>query len=51
MTSVDQDQPAHTCRLTWIGTGHIVVKNNLMNLKANSVDPDLIARITVRPRS
>jgi hypothetical protein len=34
-TSVDPDQPAHPCRLIWICTGCILVRNNLMNKKVN----------------
>jgi hypothetical protein len=38
-TSVDPDQPAHLCHLIRIYTGRILVRNNRMNQKANSVDP------------
>jgi hypothetical protein len=37
---VDPDQPALVCQLIWIYTGHFLVRNNLMNQKANSVDTD-----------
>ena len=36
-TSVDPDQLAHPCHLIWICTGRILVRNNLMNQKANSL--------------
>jgi hypothetical protein len=57
-TSVDPDQPAHLCHLFRIWTGHILVRNNLMNQKVNSVDPDHKAQMchmiwiyTVRPHN
>jgi hypothetical protein len=53
VTSLDPDQSEHPshliwiyswqtqfiCQLIWIYAGHILVKNYLMNLKADSVDP------------
>ena len=44
-TSVNPDQPAHPCHLIWIFTGYIFVRNNLMNKKANSLDPEQMAEI------
>jgi hypothetical protein len=41
LTSIDRDW----CCLIWICTGCILVKNNLMNLKVNSLDPDQTAPI------
>jgi hypothetical protein len=43
-TSGDPDQLVHPSHLIWIYTGHILVRNNLINLKANSVDPDQMAQ-------
>jgi hypothetical protein len=43
--SVDPDQLAHLCHLILICNGHILVRNNLMNLKVNSVDPDQTAQM------
>jgi hypothetical protein len=40
LTSVDADQPAHPCSPIWICTGRILVRNNLINQKENSLDPD-----------
>jgi hypothetical protein len=42
-TSVDSDQPAHSCHLIRICTGHILVRNNLVNHRTNSLDPDQMA--------
>jgi hypothetical protein len=39
-SSVDPDQLAHLCCLIWICTSGSLVTNNLMNQKANSLDPD-----------
>jgi hypothetical protein len=57
-TSLDSDQLAHPCCLIWICTGRILVRNNLMNQKANSLDSDqtawmcrLIRISTVCPRN
>jgi hypothetical protein len=47
LTSVDPDHLAHLCCLIWICFGHILIRNNRMNLKADSVDPDLLAH-TIR---
>ena len=46
VTSVDPDQLLHMYYLIWICTGHTLVRNNLMNKKANILDPDQTARIT-----
>lgn len=42
-TSVDPDQLAHQCHLIRIWTGRNLIKNNLMNKKTNSLDPDQTA--------
>jgi hypothetical protein len=42
--SVDSDQLANSCCLIWICTGRILVRNNLMNQKANILDPDQMAQ-------
>jgi hypothetical protein len=47
VTSVDPDQLAH---LIWIYTRRILVRNNLMNQNANSLDPNQTAQ-TVRNRN
>jgi hypothetical protein len=38
LTSVDQYQPSNLWCLLWICTNHILVRNNLKKLSANSVD-------------
>lgn len=40
-TIVDPDQSAHTFCPSWIYTVCFLLSNNLMNLRANIVDPDL----------
>jgi hypothetical protein len=57
-TSVDPDQPAHSCHLVRICTGRILARNNQTNQSANSVDPVQTVRIcrliwiyTVRPHN
>jgi hypothetical protein len=57
-TSVNPNQLAHPYHPIWICTGRILVRNNLMNLKANCVDPDQMAQMcqliwiyNVRPRN
>lgn len=42
-TSVDPDQSAHPWHLIRIYTVRFLVRNNLINLKATSVDPDQTA--------
>jgi hypothetical protein len=37
--------PAHLSRLIWICTGRMLVRNNLINQKANSADPDQTCRL------
>jgi hypothetical protein len=44
-TIVYPDQLAHPCRLIWICPGIILVRNNLLNEEANSLDPDQMARM------
>jgi hypothetical protein len=44
VNSVDPDQLAYSCHLIRICTGLILV-NNLMNQKANRLDPDQMARM------
>jgi hypothetical protein len=41
-TSVDPDQPAYPCCLIRICTVRFLVRNNLINQKVNSADPDHI---------
>jgi hypothetical protein len=43
--SVDPDQPAHLYHLIRFCTVHVMVRNNLRNQKANTVDPDQIAQM------
>jgi hypothetical protein len=42
-TSLDPDQTAPLCHLIWIYTGCFMVKNKLMDLTVNTVDPDQMA--------
>jgi hypothetical protein len=37
------DQFTHSRHLIWIYNVHLVIGNNLMNLKVNSLDPDQMA--------
>jgi hypothetical protein len=36
-------QPVHLCRMIWFYTGCFLVRNSLINLIVNSVDPDQMA--------
>jgi hypothetical protein len=45
VTTIDPDQLVHLCCLIWIFTFPFLVRNSLMNLKANSVDSDQTAQI------
>jgi hypothetical protein len=56
-TSVDPDQYEHLCHLIRICTVYFLIRNNVINPKANSTDPDqmhgcggLIWIYTVCPR-
>jgi hypothetical protein len=46
-TGVDPDQLARTFPLFWIYTGHFLVRNKLMSIKVNSLDPDLCHLIRI----
>jgi hypothetical protein len=42
--SINPNQPAHSSRLIKSYTVHLLGRNNLMNKKANSSDPDQMAQ-------
>jgi hypothetical protein len=45
VTSVDKYHLTHPCNLIWVYILRFLIRNNLMNLKANIVDPDETASL------